>query len=351
MEIQPQGWPEERRYDGRCRGLSTKDRSTLKRSRSPSFRLKPTASLPTLFLLGASQSDLVVDFDFLIYGNQAPKTALLTRAVDDFNARCTHAIVGKAEVPNLNLYAQICEALGHEIPTFLILPPWDSEAAQIPVHDLRNQGFLPEALLKSLAATTWNPGEHSQIDALVSQFVVEDLTSTAEGFATPDDLRAANQSFIQNMDDAQLIQELVSHLTVRGFPIVEKEHSWQERFTHTVKSDLMTLGDAELLASHLLQDPAKFDRSSLRRIPTDQLNELLNQFESLMNGVSEDSSAAWRQVIQQFRQEVPSPGRALSHIRVILTGQPRGPSFASVLSLLGVEECRERLAKARNLHH
>ena len=113
----------------------------------------------------------------------------------------------------------------------------------------------------------------------------------------------------------------------------------------------MTLGDAELLASHLLQDPSKFDRSSLRRIPAEQLNELLNQFESLMDGIAEDSSASWRQVIQQFRQDVPSPGRALSHIRVILTGQPRGPSFASVLWLLGADECRDRLAKARNLHH
>ena len=158
MELQQDAWPEERRYDGRCRGLSTKDQNTLKRSRSPSFRLRPAEELPTISLLGSKQSNLKVDFDFLIYGSQAPQNQLLNRVVDESNARCTHAIVSTAELANLNLYAQISEALGYEIPSFLILPPWDCEAAQIPVHDLRNQGFLPEALLKSLASTTWDPG-------------------------------------------------------------------------------------------------------------------------------------------------------------------------------------------------
>ena len=67
MELQQDAWPEERRYDGRY-VANTKDQNTLKRSRSPSFpcaRLKSCQPFPAL---GSKQSNLKVDFDFLIYG-------------------------------------------------------------------------------------------------------------------------------------------------------------------------------------------------------------------------------------------------------------------------------------------
>ena len=168
----------------------------------------------------------------------------------------------------------------------------------------------------------------------------------AEGLATHDDLRSANGSFIQSMDEELLIKELVSHSPTTRVPIVDEIAPGKNDSSHSQIGfdDLGRRRTADPVTS--LQDPSGFDRSSLRRIPAEQLNELLNQFESLMDGIAEDSSS-WRQVIQQFRQDVPSQV-GLSHIRVILT--IRGPSFASVLWLL-VRTDVGIAGKSQNLHH
>ena len=47
------------------------------------------------------------------------------------------------------------------------------------------------------------------------------------------------------------------------------------------------------------------------------------------------------------RNEVDIPGRALSTIRVVLTGERTGPNLAVLTTLLGEADTRNRLEKAR----
>jgi hypothetical protein len=335
MDLHPGGWPEEHRYDGRCRGLSSTDQKTLKRSRKPGTRLRMSDPLP--------------GFDYLLSDSPHEPRGFFSRVIDEDNARCTHSILPRSRVPGLGLRTQIRQALELDSPEHFILEPWECEAAQLPVHELRNQGYLPQALLIAMARTCWSP-ESGDLEAMASRFELGAVSPSEDPPETKEDVRAINAATLEGLDESVLIGELVAYLILRGYPISERDRPWQERFTRAAKSDLKTLGDAEELANHLLQDAAEFDRSSLRRIPGPQLNELLDQFENLMGELDEDSSGAWRRLIHKFRQEVPAPGRALSHIRMVMTGQPRGPSLASVLWLLGADECKDRLGKARSLH-
>jgi glutamyl/glutaminyl-tRNA synthetase len=350
MSVQPGGWPEERRYDSRCRSLSPADKKALKRSRNPSVRLRPQEDLPVIQLHRKDVPSQQPDFDFLLSLPDKIPNQFMARVINDERARCTHSVVSTEELINLSLHAHLSRSLDLTLPEYLFLESWDCEAAETPVHQLRSDGYLPGALLHALARTCWRPDPSMDLDQMAEVFSLETLETQEDSPTTKEHLRAINGQKIGAMEQNHLVQELVAHLTRRGYPIAERNRAWQERFTLSVQSDLMTLGDTEEIASHLLQDSAEFDRSSLRRLQRDELSTLLQSFESLMEELGEESPQTWRRLIHKFRQQVPSPGRALSHIRVVMTGQPRGPSLASVLWLLGIEECRARISKARSLH-
>jgi glutamyl/glutaminyl-tRNA synthetase len=350
MDVNADAWPEERRYDGRCRGLSANDKKALKKSRSPGIRLRPQEEIPAEMLGDAASTHRLPDFDFLIHDSQNGARRFFSRVVDESNARCSHTLRPEALRDDLPLEAQIRVLLELDAPEQVSIEPWDCEAAQAPVQQLRNEGYLPHALLRAMARTSWRGGDSaSDLDSMVALFKIDDLKPSEDHPRSKADVEAINAASLDELSEASLTQEVVAHLTLRGYPIAEKDREWQERFVRATKPDLKTFGDAEELANHLLQDPSEFDRSTLRRLPSGDLTKLLDHFDGLMSELDEDSSRGWRRLIHKFRQEVPAPGRALSHIRVVMTGQPRGPSLGSVLWLLGVEECRARLEKARSL--
>ena len=340
MEPQPDSWPESHRYDGRCRGLRAQDKQALKKTREPGVRLR----------IGPEDSDISgINFDFLIKDAQNGPQRFFSRVVDEDNARCTHSVLPASVSRELPLQDQVRSTLGVKGTERLVMTSWAPEAADLPIQELRNEGYLPQAIIRALAQTSWVPPKEIELEDFVAKFNPKDILDSVAGPETKEELRSINAQVLAELDEKRLIDEVVSHLTLRGYPIAEQDRSWQERFVRTVRGELCTLGDAEELANHLLQDASEFDRSSLRRMPEGQLTTLLGHFESLINDLDEDTTRGWRSLIHKFRQEVPAPGRALSHIRVVMTGQPRGPSLASVLWLLGKDVCRDRIEKARTL--
>jgi len=78
-----------------------------------------------------------------------------------------------------------------------------------------------------------------------------------------------------------------------------------------------------------------------------QTQQLITTFEKSIKRGKTSSLSDWKAVLARFRSSVEIPGRALMIVRMVLTGERRGPSLAQLLTLLGEDGCRIRLKKAR----
>ncbi|MGB0639173.1 MAG: hypothetical protein ACPGTU_07575, partial [Myxococcota bacterium] len=74
---------------------------------------------------------------------------------------------------------------------------------------------------------------------------------------------------------------------------------------------------------------------------------LIDNFESQIKAGKVKSLSDWKSVLAKFRAQVEIPGRALSTIRLVLTGERTGPNLVVLATLLGEEGIRYRLEKAR----
>ena len=340
------------RYDGRCRRLSKSDIESLKKvGRKGAIRLL-VPDVGAALLAGIADAATLDDFRLLMPGD-AP-SEVFGDLVDDRDAEATHVFWSHARrhlIPQREVLARV---LGWELPDVTVLPDWvgadgkpvTSETPGATVAELRAAGFHPRAVLLAAASAGWNPGESTDFSEMASHFRIEDVSADPALF-TLDVLRAANADVLGVLPAEELRSAVEDHLTRRGFPISERDTSWQLRFVQEIRPELSTLADTEVMAALLLTPTVDYDRDVARTLREPATQDLITTFEAAMAGVEGDTAADWRAALNRFRAGVSTPGRALATLRLVLTGQRNGPNLASILALLGVDGCRTRLSKAR----
>ena len=335
-------------YDGRCSRLSDDERKAMKRGgrSTPSMRLTGSASPITVSLAGRKNFKGMHAHDILVFDAEGMPTAAFATVVDDHNARVSHSLVTGISDADLLQQAVISHALGWTMPTAAVLPDLPvTELSDEKISTLRTNGFLPHVVLQAILDSGWKGAPTGDVDALGEAFNLKALLPKPTALEVGG-LRTANQVALGTLTESELLNLMLEHLTRRGYPIVERESGWQERFIRAL-SQLETLGDAEPLAAALLGASPAFSPENTRVFKSPSAGELFDALEVFLGGLKSDKPADWHSHLQDFRQEVGSPGRALATLRVALTGARRGPPMAPVLALMGPDECRTRLETAR----
>ncbi len=353
MTAAPLGSPEDIIYDGRCRQLSEDDQKALaKAGRKPSVRLRvpddPKTVLPKR--LHAHLPRRIGDFQIFIDGN--PTTAL-SAAVDDKASGTTHTLLQQADSLRVHQRALLANAIGGSCPDLSFIPDAEQVTAAgtstrgwTTIGILRDGGYLPTAVRQMLLESSWKDAADGDLKKLSAKFKLASMNKQTAPLNL-EELQEANTHALKGLPEKSRVEAVVAHLERRGFTFRDHDLRWKKKFVATLVEDLSTLSDAERMAALVLTDTVDYERAIAEILREKKTQQLITTFEKSIKKGKTSSLNDWKTVLAKFRSEVDVPGRALMIVRMVLTGERRGPNLPQLLTLLGEDGCRLRLKKAR----
>jgi glutamyl-tRNA synthetase len=291
--------------------------------------------------------------DFVLIKSDGTPSYNFAAVVDDLDMGITHVIRGEEHLPNTARQALLYRSLGAREPEFihlgLILGPDGKKLSKrhgaASIADYRREGYLPEALVNYLALLGWTHPEgreeFADLDELAREWDPSRLGASPATF-DPGRLLFFNARLIRRLSPEELRRRLEPFLT---------EPSPQGRellVVEAIQEDMRLLSDAPRLVRELLSpvDPATF----AGELP-ESSDEVFEHAADTLEGREIDGLEEAQDVVDELRAWARERGiktRDLLHpLRLALTGKNKGPEMARLFAVLGAEEARSRIEKAR----
>jgi len=291
--------------------------------------------------------------DFVLIKSDGTPSYNFAAVADDLDMGLTHVIRGEEHLPNTARQALLYRALGAGEPEFihlgLILGPDGKKlskrhgAASVAEH--RRDGYLPEALVNYLGLLGWShpegKEEFAHLEELSREWDPSRLGASPAAFDL-DRLLSLNARHIRRLPTEELRRRLEPFLT---------ETLPQGREVQTVEAvqeDMRLLSDAPRLVRDLL---GPVDSGAFAGELPESSDEVFAHTASALEGRSLDSLEEAQDLVGELRAWARERGiktRDLLHpLRLALTGRNRGPEMARLFVVLGAEESRERIERAR----
>jgi glutamyl-tRNA synthetase len=291
--------------------------------------------------------------DFVLLKSDGTPSYNFAAVVDDLDMGITHVVRGEEHLPNTARQVLLYRALDAEEPYFIHLGLiMGSDGKKLSkrhgvssVADYRREGYLPEALVGYLALLGWTHREGREEFAGLEELAREwDPSRLGASPATfdPDRLLFFNARLIRRLPAEELRRRLEPFLTEplpRGRELLTVE---------AIQEDMRLLSDATGLTRGILGpvDPAGF----AGELP-ESSEEVFEHTARCLEGRPIDGLEDARDFVGELRAWAGERGvktRELLHpLRLALTGRDRGPEMARLFAVLGAEEARSRIEKAR----
>lgn len=300
--------------------------------------------------------------DFVIARDPDQPLYHLAAVIDDFETGVTHVIRGEDGIPNTPRQILIQEALGAPRPFYthipLILAADRSKLSKRhgapSVNELKNGGYLPEAVVNFLAFLGWHPEgdrELYSLDELIQIFSLERVQKGGAVFDT-EKLKWLNREYLRKLDPAAFQKQSIGYM-----PQALRENADAVRLSavlDSLRERINVFGEITAMAeagdfAYFFKKPL-YDKNLLLREEkgSAKTDRHLHELERLLGALSEDAFK-----IQNIRELVmpyadrEGRGAVLWPFRVALTGKERSPDPFSVCEILGKEESLSRLNEAQ----
>jgi glutamyl-tRNA synthetase len=289
--------------------------------------------------------------DFVIARSDGSPLYNLAVAVDDHDMGVTHVIRGEDHLSNTARQVLILEALGYERPVYahlpLLLGPDGKKLSKrynaASVQWLRQQGYLPEAVVNYLALLGWGYDETTTFftrEELVEHFSLERVSKNPAVFDEAK-LRWMNGRYLREMKVGELHRRVEEFLE-RDVPRVALEIA-QEK--------MQTLADFWPLAAFLVErqeiDPAAWEKV-MKDGAVERLDKARQALASIDRFDTEQVEEALRAVVEETGAK---PKDVFQPVRVAVAGTTVSPGIFESVAALGRDEALSRiddaLARAR----
>jgi glutamyl-tRNA synthetase len=291
--------------------------------------------------------------DFVIRKSDGTPSYNFAVVVDDLELGITHVIRGEEHLSNTARQTLLYTALGATEPWFIhlgvILGPDGKKLSKrhgaASIADYRREGYVPEALVNYLALLGWNHPEGKEkftnLDEISREWDPSRLGSSPSTF-DPDRLQVFNASHIRRLP--------AEELRARLEPFLEEPlpSGREPAALEAIREDMRILSEASLLLRGIMEpvDPSAF----VEELP-DSSDEVFASVAAGLEGREFGDVEDARSFVGGLRAWAKGNGiktRDLLHpLRLALTGKNRGPEMAYLFAVLGAEEARERILRAR----
>ena len=284
--------------------------------------------------------------DFVIRRSDGSALYNLAVAVDDRDMGITHVIRGEDHLSNTPRQVMILRALGIDPPVYAHLPllhgpdgkKLSKRHGAASVQELRDAGYLPEAVRNYIALLGWGLDEATTIMSTEQMVEGFDLARVSKSPAVFDEqkLRWMNGRYLRELEPAELAARLESLLGREGLlPAVE-----------AAQEKMQTLADFMPLAGFLLEEPAT-EEKAWSKVMKEGAAERLAAARDALAVVDpfevEPIEAALRDVLERLDEK---PNKVFQPIRVAITGGTISPGIFESLAALGKDASLRRIDAA-----
>lgn len=346
------------RYPGTCRDLDpdqARERIGQGQKHSWRFALPGGECVIHDLIRGEVKFNYADLGDFVVARTDGSFPYLFASAVDDARMAITHVLRGEDGLPNAPRQAALIEALGCKPPVFGHLPLLlDLEGKKLAKRDpsftldaLRERQVPPDALFFYLAGLGYAPAATGQLTKkeLVETFDLRKV-SRSPARVDPTALEHFAGRQLRNMSAEEFVRQARERLADAGITFPE-EARIDDALVGAYQTDMRDWRQLEAAVRELEEGWTDVAAEEREVFGQDTALQVLR----VASGVNEEiADENWRgeTLIEALRNEVSEiKGRKLfGPLRVALTGKTGGPELKHLITLLGRERVRERIARA-----
>jgi glutamyl-tRNA synthetase len=285
----------------------------------------------------------------------------LAVVVDDHDMEITHVLRGIEWISSTPIHLLIYEALGWEPPVFAHLPvvngpdgkKLSKRTGAAKSSDLREKGFLAEAVLNYVSLIGWAPGEGSNQEIftreeLIKQFSLAGI-NPASGVFDPAKLEWMNGVYIRNLPLAEFIERSKPFLTAAG---VEIQPELYEAIAPHVQERVKVLSEIAPMVDFLADKPLERQMDAMFQKGMDgpKAREVLTRAIAVLESLPEFAVSAIDQALRGVATELGlKAGPAFVVLRIAVTGKTVTPPLFESFAVLGRDKVVSRLRETLNL--
>jgi len=273
-------------------------------------------------------------------------------AIDDLDAGITHVVRGEDHVSNtpkqlLGLEAARAVGLSEEpLPRYAHLPllhgpdgkKLSKRHGAASVQELRDAGYLPEAVRNYLALLGWGAGDDTTVmstEELIERFTLERVSRNPAQFDETK-LRWLNGVYVRALALPELTARLEAFTGRDGL----------EDLARISQEKVHTLADLWPLAGALRDGPVEDPKARERWLGEDGRAALAEVREALRSVESFDEAAVGEALASVVARRGVKPRDVYQPLRVAITGTTISPGIFESVALLGREETLRRIDAA-----
>jgi glutamyl-tRNA synthetase len=380
MRIEQARRKEPPRYDRRCRNLSPSERdsglefrvSSIEASelRTQNSELVPVVRFKTPLAGQTRFCDLIrgeVVFDnstlddFVLLKSDGYPTYHLANIVDDHLMRISHILRADEWLSSTPRHVLLYQAFGWQPPLFahlpMILGPDKSKLSKrhgaTAVTELKEQGYLPEAVLNFLALLGWSLDDHTEIlsrEELVANFSLDRISKTGAIF-NHEKLRWMNGIYLRELSPEAFLQRIIP-LLEDGLPEeVERPISeeYVRRIVPLIQERIATVKEVVEYTDFFFLDALEYDPSLLvgKKMTPQSTLAALNAAQARLSALDSFDTDSIEGAIRPLAEEIGlKTGELFGALRVAVTGRPTAPPLFQTMAVLGKGKCLGRLEAA-----
>jgi glutamyl-tRNA synthetase len=284
--------------------------------------------------------------DFVIARSDGSPLYNLAVAVDDRDMGITHVVRGADHLSNTPRQLLILRALGADPPVYAHLPllhgpdgkKLSKRHGAASVQELRDAGYLPEAVRNYIALLGWGYDESTEFfttEELVERFSLERV-SKAPAVFDEQKLRWMNGHYLRQLPPEELVRRLEEFLA-RPVP---------EAAVAVAQEKMQTLADFWRLAAFLVE-PQPTDERAWAKVMSDGAPDRLRRAREAIAAAEPFDAAALESALRAVVEELGvKPRDVYQPVRVAISGTTVSPGIFESVAVLGREETLARIDQA-----
>lgn len=291
--------------------------------------------------------------DFPLTRSDGTFTFIFANCIDDMLMKITHVLRGEDHLSNTATQILLYETFGAKTPLFWHLPiicnvdgkKLSKRDFGFSLQDLKNSGFLPEAITNYLAIVGGSfTHEIMDMQTLVQAMNFDHIKPVSNIRYDVEKLKWVNHKWIQQYDAEKLAHVVYPYLEP-AYPHVKKlEHAKLVELIQIIKSELVTLNDVLAMLHFYFEEPIITHEAVFEHIPTDLQKPMQEVIKKSLASVTNHD--LFLETLKSEAQKHAIPNKLLFTIlRLTLTGSIKGPAIKDIITILGSQETEKRLKK------
>jgi glutamyl-tRNA synthetase len=295
--------------------------------------------------------------DLVLLKSDGYPTYHLANVVDDTLMQITHIMRADEWLPSVPKHVLLYDAFGWDIPVYAHLPvilaptgkgKLSKRHGGVAVHEFRQQGYLPEAMVNFLALVGWAYDDKTEFftrQELIEKFSLEGVNKSPAAFSY-DKLEWMNGAYIRQLGLDDLAERLMPFLTGAGLPA---DLATVRRIVPLIQERLKKLAEVVEWTDFFFAAELDYTPQLLigKKMTAAESLAALRKAREALAVLPDFEREALETALRALAKELGlKAGQLFGIIRVAATGKKVAPPLFGTLSILGRERVLERVDKA-----